>query len=388
MDWDVIIIGAGASGLMSALEAGRRGRKVALLDHNAKPGAKIRVSGGGRCNFSNRFMDAGNYISQNPDFCRSALKRFTPDDFISLLRQYRIPYEEREEGQLFCKTDAGAVTDMLVKECRANHVTFMMNQPIVSVGQSVGFKVRTRQHTLHAASLIVATGGLSWPRLGASDLGYRLARQFRLNIIDTRPGLTPLWMDRQQSWAYCNLSGISFKAQVSCGKKRVEGHVLFTHHGLSGPAILQISNFWNHGNPLIINVLPGQNLRQLIRDCGRKRITLMSLLSAHLPKRFLKTLLEPVILNTPVSDISVRRAAALDERLRCWTVYPQSAAGYRYAEVTLGGVDTRELSSRTMECRSVPGLYFTGEVLDVTGRLGGYNLHWAWASGSTAGQYA
>lgn len=340
---DVVIAGGGAAGLFCAIEAGKRGRSVVLLEHNASIGEKIRISGGGRCNFTHTGTTAEDFLSENPAFARSALARYTPMDFVSLVQKHRIPYHEKTPGQLFCDGSANEIIAMLRKECAKADVRIVTSCRIDAVAP--GFGLSTNRGVYECGSLVVATGGLSIPKLGASDFGYRIARQFGLRVVPTRPGLVPLVLDGREG-ALRALSGVSLEAAVTCGAAGFRGRMLFTHRGLSGPAVLQVSSYWEPGQTIAIDTLEGQ------------------------PRRFLQMWKE----RYPNGDLGN------------WRLVPGGTEGYPKAEVTVGGVDTRELSSKTMEAVKVPGLYFVGEVVDVTGHLGGYNFQWAWSSGWAAGQ--
>lgn len=384
---DVIIIGAGASGLMCAIEAGKRGRSVLLLDHAEKIGKKIRVSGGGRCNFTNIDIRPENYLSNNPHFCKSALARFTPHDFIQLLEKHGVRYYEKEEGQLFCKESSGEIITMLQRECKKAGVEILLNCKIGAVGKGDNFTISTNLGTFESESLVVATGGLSYPKLGATDIGLRIAKQFGIKVIQVKPALVPFTFSPEDRKMSEELSGISFPAAVSCGKKVFRGDVLFTHKGLSGPAILQISSYWNPGDAINVNLLPDMDAYELFMERRQSMIEMKNLLSQHLPDRFAHRWCEMHILSKPINQYSDKELKVIAQQVHNWTIRPAGTEGYNTAEVTSGGIDTDELSSKTMEARKVPGLYFIGEVVDVTGQLGGYNLHWAWASGFAAGQF-
>lgn len=388
---DVIIIGAGASGLLCAIEAGKRKRQVLVLDHAKRIGNKIRISGGGRCNFTNINVTHENYLSNNPDFCRSALSRFTPHDFIRMIGRHGIKYHEKEDGQLFCEGSSLGIIKMLQKECERVGVEIRLNCRISEIKldekKSGRFHVITDNGTMESGSLVVATGGLSYPELGASDTGYRIARQFGLRMTPVRPALVPLIFNPADQKRFSELSGISFHGTVSCHGREFQGDILFTHLGLSGPAILQISSYWNSGDDIVTNLMPGREVYRLLMARRGSRMELRTLLSGFLPKRIAQIWCDLYAPSRPVNQYSDREVEKIAHQLCHWTIRPSGTEGYRKAEVTLGGVDTDELSSKTMEARKVPGLYSIGEVVDVTGQLGGYNLHWAWASGYTAGQY-
>jgi predicted Rossmann fold flavoprotein len=385
---DAIVIGAGAAGLHAAAMAGQRGLAVVLIDHSAKLAEKIRISGGGRCNFTNRDVGASNFQSTNPDFCRSALARYTPQDFIALVERHRIGWHEKHKGQLFCDRSSQQIIDMLVEECRLGGVALWQPCQVDGVrNENAGFVVDTERGPVGAPRLVVATGGLSIPQIGASDFGYRLARQFGHRIVETRPALVPLTF-KGDAWApYAALAGVALPAEVSvetaAGRTRFVEDLLFTHRGLSGPAALQISTFWRPGVPLAIDRLPGADLSALLLRGKQEepRRKLASMLAERWPRRLAEVLLEGVATpDRPLADWRDRDLAAEAMRLQHAWLTPDGTEGYRKAEVTGGGVDTRELDSRTMQSRRVPGLHFIGEVVDVTGWIGGYNFQWAWAS--------
>lgn len=387
MKKDVIIIGAGASGLICAMEAGRRGRSVLVLDHARKTCGKIRISGGGRCNFTNKYVGRENYISNNPHFCTSALARFTPDDFISKIRDSGIRYHEEDAGRLFCDRSSEDIIDMLHTGCGNASVELRMNTEVLELSKATEFRVLTGHGAYRSESLVVATGGLSFPGLKASNFGYSIARKFGLKVTPLRPALTPLRFSREDYMRFSGLAGVSIRSSVRCGGVAFQDDLLFTHRGLSGPAILQISSYWDPKNPLFIDLLPGIDIDTILMDHRSTRLHLLNVLDRYLPRRLLQKLGAAHLLSRPINEISSHELAGISQSLHNWEVKPAVAEGYAKAEVTLGGVDTDELSSKTMEARKVPGLYFIGEVLDVTGQLGGYNLHWAWASGHVAGQY-
>ena len=392
MTADVIIIGAGASGLMCAMEAGRRGRRVLVLDHANKPGKKILMSGGGRCNFTNLRVGAENYLSHNPHFCKSALSRFTQGDFIALVQQHHIPYHEREHGQLFCDDSAKDILAMLLSGCEQAGVAIRVNTRIDAIVRRPegGFQVTTSLGALACQSLVVASGGLSIPAMGASPFGYRIAEQFGIKVWPTRAGLVPFTLHPHDKERLAPLSGIAVDSVVENPRQSFRENLLFTHRGLSGPAILQISSYWQPGEAVAIDLLPGLDLAgelQAARE-ERPKTALKTLLGNHLPKRLIAARLDEAMADKPLQHLSRQELAHVAAALQQWQVKPNGTEGYRTAEVTLGGVDCEAVSSQTMESRSVPGLYFTGEVLDVTGWLGGYNFQWAWSSGWCAGQFA
>lgn len=385
---DVIIIGAGAAGLMAAMTAGKRGRSVLVLDHAGKAGRKIRIAGGGRCNFTNINAGAGHYISANPHFCKSALAQFSPSDFIALVEQHRIPYEERKEGQLFCVRSSADIMRMLEQECRDAGAVIHLGCTLHGVERRDAFAVTTSKGTFRSSSVIVATGGLSYPNIGASGLGHAIARRFGLAVTELHPALVPLVFSRKDQRIFGELAGISFPAAVSCKERTFRENILFTHKGLSGPAILQISSYWNRGDLLSIDLLPDVDTRAVLTARRQSRAVLATLLSSSLPRRFAHTWCSLHGWERPMAAYSAKELDAIAQRLHAWELYPAGTEGYATAEVTRGGVDTAELSSKTMEARKVPGLYFAGEVVDVTGQLGGYNLQWAWSSGYAAGRSA
>ncbi|RJQ50241.1 MAG: NAD(P)/FAD-dependent oxidoreductase [Nitrospiraceae bacterium] len=387
MERDVIIIGAGAAGLMCAIEAGKRGRKVLVLDHAYKPGQKIRVSGGGNCNFTNINTRPLHYISRNPHFCKSALSRFTPSDFIELLKKHHIGYHEKELGQMFCNEGSVAILNMLRKECEAAGVELHTNCRISEINKQSPFKVMTASGTFLSGSLVIATGGLSYPKLGASGFGHRIAEKFGLKLTPLKPALVPLLFSRKDLVVFNKLSGVSVKVKVGSNSKEFYGNMLFTHKGLSGPAILQISSYWNNGDTIHVDLLPDIDVLKVLAENRRSRMEMKNLLSRYFPKRFIQIWCEMYIRSKPVCQYSDMELEDISGRLKDWKIKPSGTEGYNTAEVTLGGVDTDELSSRTMEAKKVQGLYFAGEVIDVTGQLGGYNLQWAWSSGYAAGQY-
>lgn len=383
---DALIIGAGAAGLMCALTAARRGRSVVLLDHSPKLAEKIRISGGGRCNFTNLEVSSGNYLSQNPHFCRSALARYTPQHFMEMLDRHGIRYHEKTLGQMFCDDGSEAIIAMLKDECDDAGVRWCKPCAVEQVDLDETFKVQTSHGSFSAPALVVATGGLSIPKIGATPLGYRIAEQFGIPVIRLKPGLVPLSFHPQEWGVYAELSGVALEAVVRCGKQHFRENLLFTHRGLSGPAILQISSYWEHGQPLSIDLLPDVDLHELFIEQHGSRMLLANFLAQHLPKRLAEVIASQWAENKPLDQFSRKALAALAKHIKDWQITPTGTLGYAKAEVTCGGVDTRALSSRTLECQSVPGLYFIGEVLDVTGQLGGYNLQWAWASGHAAGE--
>ena len=387
--FDVIVVGAGAAGLFCAGVAGQRGARVLLLDHSAKLAEKIRISGGGRCNFTNREVTPANFLSENPAFCRSALARYTPRDFITLLERDRIGWHEKHRGQLFCDEGSEEIIRLLLRECERGNVTLRQPCAVNAVRHSAaGFELDTDAGPVRAAKLVIATGGLSIPKIGATDFGYRVARQFGHRIVEPRPALVPLTFDAA-AWApYAELAGLSLEVRAGTGEARnARGEfledLLFTHRGLSGPAILQISSFWQPGTPITLDLAPGVDLAGTLTAAkpGAKR-QLDTELALHLPARLAQRWLAPLgdLGRRPLADVRDRDLQTLAAALQHWQLVPTGTEGWRKAEVTAGGVDTRELSSQTLESRRLPGLHFIGEVVDVTGWLGGYNFQWAWAS--------
>jgi predicted Rossmann fold flavoprotein len=389
VDYDVVVIGAGAAGMMCAAQAGQRGRRVLLIEHYHLLGEKIRISGGGRCNFTNTGTSPGNFLSQNPDFCRSALARYTPRHFISLVEKYRIAYHEKKLGQLFCDETAQDIIRMLKSECELGQVQWRMPCPIDRVVRTAnGFDIANPQGPVHCASLVIATGGLSVPKIGATPFGYRIAEQFGLPVVPPRPGLVPLAFAPDALARYGDLSGISVDAEVSCNGGRFRENLLFTHRGLSGPAILQISSYWDGRTPLSIDLVPGDDATQWLCAQAASQAQLPTLLAQRLPKRFAQQWCAAHGVAMPMKQLGEARLREIAALLHDWQVLPSGTLGYQRAEVTCGGVATRVLSSKTMGAVDVPGLHFIGEVVDVTGWLGGYNFQWAWASGHAAGQFA
>lgn len=389
--WDVIVIGAGAAGLFSAIEAAKRGRKTLVLDNGKRIGRKILMSGGGRCNFTNIYVSPANYLSQNPHFCKSALSRYTQWDFIALVQQYGIAYHEKTLGQLFCDDSAKDIVDMLQQECDKAGVSIALQQDIQNVSFADGvYTVTTPQFSRNCQSLVVASGGLSLPNLGATAYGFQLAEQFGLNVLPVRAALVPLTWQPADKAVFEKISGVSLPVTAQANDVVFPEDMLFTHRGLSGPAILQISSFWQPGDELIINLSPQQDLNEFLLEQQQKHPDqeLKTILSRLLPKRLVEKLLElNVFQNQAIKALQGKAIQRLADSLTHYVFKPNGTEGYRTAEVTLGGVDTNELSSKTMEAKKQPGLYFVGEVVDVTGWLGGYNFQWAWASGWVAGQY-
>lgn len=391
MQYDTIIIGAGAAGLMCAVEAGKRSRKVLLLDKAKSAGEKIRISGGGRCNFTNLHVSPANYISLNPRFSISALKRYTPSDFIRLVESHGIAYHEKTLGQLFCDGSAQQIIDMLLQECAGNNLTLRLGCQVSKVTRrgEQGFEIILESGELaECASLVIATGGPSIPKMGATGWGYEVAKQFGLNIIPPRPALVPFTLHPHQLESLKPLSGIAVDAAVSCNGAKFREGLLFTHRGLSGPSILQISSYWREGDAVTINLAPEVDVMEALlaaRQATPKQ-ELVTILAGILPKRVAQYICDETGCSGRIADFSNQRLGVISGRINVWQIVPNGTEGYRTAEVTLGGVDTDELSSRTFESKKVAGLYFIGEVVDVTGHLGGFNFQWAWASGHAAGQ--
>jgi predicted Rossmann fold flavoprotein len=391
--FDVAIIGAGAAGMMCASVAGQRGKRVVLIDHAEKLAEKIRISGGGRCNFTNTDASPQNFLSQNPHFCKSALSRYTPQDFLSLVKRHGISFHEKHKGQLFCDRSAEDIIAMLKAECDAGHVQWRMPVSVKGVEKlGDGFSVKTGDGLITASSLVIATGGLSIPKIGATDFAFRIAKQFDLPVVEPRPGLVPLTFDESSWQSFVSMAGISLEVDIACGEKKSRGQfredLLFTHRGLSGPAVLQISSYWRDGVALTLNLLPTLDVVQtLIDEKQAIRKNLGNWLSQFLPTRLAEGWLmaQGFSPDARVPELPDKQLRRLGESINRWSLVPNGSEGYRKAEVTLGGVDTRALSQQSMMANQVPGLYFIGEAVDVTGWLGGYNFQWAWASGVAAG---
>ncbi|NHZ88881.1 aminoacetone oxidase family FAD-binding enzyme [Massilia sp. CCM 8733] len=396
--FDVAVIGAGAAGMMCAAVAAQRGKRVVLIDHAEKLAEKIRISGGGRCNFTNINTAPQNFLSDNPHFCKSALSRYTAQDFLTLVKKHRIGYHEKHRGQLFCNESAEQIIQMLKAECASGDVTWRMPSKVESLEKTAeGFFILTDSGEILADSVVIATGGLSIPKIGATDFGYRIAAQFDLKMVEPRPGLVPLTFDGPSWEAFVPLAGIALEVEVETGSNKGKGNkrghfredLLFTHRGLSGPAILQISSYWQPGTPIIVNLLPEMDVAQELID-GKSTLKkqLGNVVSQWLPARLAEGLIAVAGL-TPdarLADLPDAKLRKLGDAINRWAIVPTGSEGYRKAEVTLGGIDTRELSQQSMMANKVPGLYFIGEAVDVTGWLGGYNFQWAWASGVAAGQ--
>ncbi|MBB3313061.1 hypothetical protein FHT78_004849 [Rhizobium sp. BK196] len=386
---DVIVIGAGAAGMMCAIRAGQRGRSVTVLDHSHAPGEKIRISGGGRCNFTNVNAGPKNFLSANPHFCKSALARFTPADFIAMVDRHGIAWHEKTLGQLFCDSSAKDIILMLLDEMRAAGAVWHLGVEMTGVEKTEsGFRVSTSEGFFDAASLVIATGGKSIPKMGATGFAYRIAEQFGLALTETRPALVPLTLDPVLLESIAPLSGISAPAEIRHGKTAFREALLFTHRGVSGPAILQVSSYWREGDAITIDIEPdvdiGAHLKKAKQVNGRQ--SAQTALAEILPKRLAQYIVEREAVSGNMADLSDKLLTKLADSVQNWSVRPSGSEGYRTAEVTLGGIDTVALDSRSMQAKAVPGLYFIGECVDVTGWLGGYNFQWAWASGFAAGE--
>jgi len=382
--FDAIVLGGGAAGLMCAIEAGKRGRSVVVLERADRVGKKILISGGGRCNFTNLHCRPENILSSNPHFCKSALARYSPADFIALVEKHGIHYHEKHRGQLFCDGSAREIVAMLEEECRRAGVRILVGASVREIRKDANFAILAGEHEFHAGALVVATGGLSIPKIGATSFGYEVAQQFGIPVKPCRPALVPLVFHAEDRSAYGELAGVSTEVRVSCDSQEFTEKMLFTHRGLSGPAILQISSYWKEGQAIVVDLTPAQDWVTLLRtsSSGRDLSAAKQALRGVLPQRLADRWLE----KHPPKDWTNHSLAELERNSHHWSIAPAGTEGYEKAEVTAGGVDTNELSAKTMECRRVPGLYFIGEVVDVTGQLGGFNFQWAWASGFCAGQ--
>lgn len=387
---DVLIIGAGAAGMMCAIEAAKRGRNTLVIDHAKKLAEKIRISGGGRCNFTNMDITPKNYLSENPHFCKSALKRYTNWDFISLISEYGIAYHERDHGQLFCDDSAQQIIDMLQKECDKAGAKIEIQTPVEGITKTKdGFLVLTHEDEIECEHLVIATGGLSIPKIGASNFGLKQAETFGLNVIHPRPALVPFTFDQDTRDKLSGFQGIALDAVIKLGKTEFREALLFTHKGVSGPAVLQISSFWTPGQEVQINLAPDTDVFELLKKAkqDQSKQEAQTVISTILPKRLAHRLTETAGCKAKLAELSDKKLRTLADAINNWTLLPSGTEGYRTAEVMRGGVDTNELSSKTFEAKKVPGLFFIGEVVDVTGHLGGFNFQWAWASGWCAGQY-
>ncbi|MFG0171483.1 BaiN/RdsA family NAD(P)/FAD-dependent oxidoreductase [Legionella pneumophila] len=387
---DVLIIGAGAAGLMCAIEASKRKRKVFVLDHANKAGKKILMSGGGRCNFTNYYIEPNKYFSRNPHFFKSALSRYTQWDFIELVNKHKIAFHEKTLGQLFCDNKSKDIVDMLLKECEQYGATIYLNTVIEQIQKTndYSFKISTTKGRFHCHSVVIATGGLSIPTMGASPFAYKIAEQFNIKVWPTRAGLVPFTLDVLEKDRLSVLSGIGVDSLVNNERNQFREHILFTHRGLSGPAILQLSSYWYPGEKICVNLLPEHNLLESLKTARAEapHKQLNSVLSMYLPKRVVEVFIPQKLGEKKLADSSNKDLETISHLLQNWVVKPNGTEGYRTAEVTIGGVDCHAISSKTMEANNVPGLYFIGEALDVTGWLGGYNFQWAWSSGWAAGQ--
>lgn len=381
--YDAVIIGAGAAGLFCAVEAGKRGRKVLVVEHNSQPGRKILISGGGRCNFTNKTVKAENFISNNPHFCKSALARYTPQDFVELVKKHKIEFYEKKLGQLFCRERSHLIVEMLLRECEKAKVEIRLNCPVKKIQKDDLFEIETNQEKFFAENIVVASGGISFPKIGASGFGYDVAKQFGLKIIETRPSLVPLIFAGDQNFS--KLAGVSIDANISFKKNSFRENILFTHKGLSGPAVLQISNYWRKNEPLEIDLLPELDVESFFATNQNSKQNLDNFLGKFLPHRFAEIFTSQNFSNKPLNQLSKKEIEKISQAINNWRVKFDETEGWHKAEVTLGGVDTSELSSQTLESKKVPGLFFIGEVVDVTGWLGGYNFQWAWASAFAAG---
>mgnify|MGYP001371526613 FL=1 len=388
--YDVIIIGAGAAGLMCSFEAGKRGKKVCLLEHSSKIAEKIRISGGGRCNFTNLFSTNNNFISDNKHFCKSAFAKYTQNDFIDLVKKHNIQFFEKKLGQLFCIKSAKDIIDMLVSECISQKVEIFIDTKIKNLSKDENsYIVNTDKGTISSPSIVIATGGLSIPKIGATDFGYQIAKQFNLKVTELTPALVPLVFEKDILDFCKSLAGTSLNASIKINKTVFKEGLIFTHRGLSGPSILQISSYWVKDSPIKINLLPDQDIEVILKNrrISTPKQIVSKILSDFLPNKLSLAICDQLKVKKQIGDTSNQILKKVSNFVNNWTVVPSGTEGYKTAEVTLGGIDTKEISSSTMECKKHPGLYFVGEVLDVTGHLGGHNFQWAWSSGFLAGQY-
>ena len=388
-NYDVIVIGAGAAGLMCSIEAGKRGKKVWLIEHSSKLAEKIRISGGGRCNFTNLYSNPSNFLSNNEHFCKSAFAKYTQNDFIDLINKHNIKFHEKKLGQLFCTTSAREIIDMLVAECLEQKVKIDTETKVINLfKKETSYTVNTNKGNYNSKALVIATGGLSIPKIGATDFGYKIAKQFNLEVNDLSPALVPLTFQEKELQFCKSLAGVSVNASVKINKTVFEEGLIFTHRGISGPSILQISSYWKHSKPISINLLPnvdlGKTLKQ--RRVDNPKQNLSNILSDYLPNKLAFAICEKLTINDKIGEASNAKLKKLSDFVNNWLVFPTGTEGYKTAEVTLGGIDTKAISSSTMECIDHSGLFFVGEVLDVTGHLGGHNFQWAWSSGFVAGQ--
>ena len=389
-NYDVIVIGAGAAGLMCSIEAGKRKRSVCLIEHTSKIAEKIRISGGGRCNFTNLYSSDRNFISKNIHFSKSAFGKYDQNDFVSLVSKHNIEYYEKKLGQLFCKKSAREIIEMLISECKDQDIKIKLETSVITISKEKDtYFVKTNKGNFSSKSLVVATGGLSIPKIGATDFGYRIAKQFNLNITNLFPALVPLTF-KNDTLEFCkNLAGISINASVAIDKISFEEGLVFTHRGVSGPSILQISSYWKEGKPITINLLPSVNFYEILTNkrLNSAKTNISNILSEFLPKKLATAICDKLNINKKISETSNNDLHKLTNFVHNWSIVPDGTEGYKTAEVTIGGVNTNEISSSTMECKKHPGLFFIGEVLDVTGHLGGHNFQWAWSSGFVAGQH-
>ena len=384
--YDIIIIGGGAAGLMCAIQAGKKNQTVLVIEHSDRIGKKIAISGGGRCNFTNRFVSQENFISNDPHFCEPALDGFTSNDFISLVEKYKIKYHEKKLGQLFCDGSSEHIVSMLSRECQRANVDIIVDCRTTGISKNERFEIETSGGRFLARSLVIATGGISVPKMGASDFGYRVAQQFSIKQTAIRPALVPLTFNAEDKKIFADLSGVSLDAIITFGEIAFRENILFTHKGLSGPAILQISSYWKAGEPISLNFLPKKNLFELLSRNSKRKIELKNFLSTIFPKRFAETFCSAFFKSRRLKQYSQKDFLEISKKIHDWEFYPSGTKGFSKAEVALGGIDTAELSPKTMESKKVKGLFFVGEVVDVTGQLGGYNFQWAWSSGAAAGR--
>lgn len=387
---DIVIIGAGASGLMCAAEAGKRGKNVIILDHNKKPGKKILMSGGGKCNFTNYFLGPENFVSKNPHFCKSAIKRFTNWDFIAMVEENKLRFEEREHGQLFLKDSSAQILEMLLNQCRKSNIKFFDSFKINDISKKgSSFTILSDSGNITCKSLVIATGGPSIPASGASSFGYETAVKFGINVIKPEPALVPFTLSKEHKEIFSMLSGIAIDAVIKTSAISFKDKLLFTHRGLSGPVVLKASLYWNPGENIFIDLLPGMDISEILnaeKKIGNKK-KVKNFISDYFPKRLIESVFKESFFDKAIKNLNLKEIEAMKETIHNYKIKPQGTEGNRTAEATRGGVDCNEISSKTMESKNVPGLYFIGEVLDVTGWLGGYNLQWAWSSGWCAGQF-
>ena len=387
--FDVIVVGAGAAGLMCSMEAGKRGKSVCLIEHTSKIAEKIRISGGGKCNFTNLHSDNNNFLSKNKHFCKSAFAKYTQSDFINLINKYGIEFHEKKLGQLFCNNSAREIIDMLVSECEKQKVTINLDTKINTITKNTNnYVLNTNKGEFYSPSIVIATGGLSIPKIGATDFGYKIAKQFNLKVTNLYPALVPLIFE-DEILEFCkSLAGVSLNASVKINKSVFDEGLIFTHRGLSGPSILQISSYWKQGETITIDLLPKYKIDTILRDrrFETPKQSISNVLSDFLPNRLAMAICNKLKINSKVAEISNENIKKIVNLVNNWNVNPTGSEGYKTAEVTLGGIDTNEISSSTMQCKKYPGLYFIGEVIDVTGHLGGHNFQWAWSSGFVAGQ--